>query len=70
MLLVNNTASVIEDTGIVTQYTYTGSTAILPTFTNVTNMMYNIQSSCVVTVPSNFGKTESDCNFVGTFTVV
>ena len=37
---------------------------------NVTNMMYNIQSSCVVTVPSNFGKTESDCNFVGTFTIV
>lgn len=29
ILLVNN----IEDTGIVTQYTYTGSTAILPTFT-------------------------------------
>ena len=37
---------------------------------NVTNMMYNVQSSCVVTVPSNFGKTESDCNFVGTFTIV
>lgn len=37
---------------------------------NVTNMMYNVQSSCVVTVPSNFGKTESDCNFAGTFTVV
>lgn len=37
---------------------------------NVTNMMYNVQSSCVVTVPSNFGKTESDCNFGGTFTVV
>ena len=37
---------------------------------NVTNMMYNVQSSCVVTVPSNFGKTESDCKFGGTFTVV
>lgn len=37
---------------------------------NVTNMMYNVQSSCVVTVPSNFGRTESDCNFAGTFTVV
>ena len=37
---------------------------------NATNMMYNVQSSCVVTVPSNFGKTESDCNFAGTFTVV
>ena len=37
---------------------------------NVTDMMHNVQSSCVVTVPSNFGKTESDCNFGGTFTVV
>ena len=37
---------------------------------NVTNMMYNVKSSCVVTVPSNFGKTESDCNFGGTFTIV
>lgn len=37
---------------------------------NVANMMYKVQSSCVVTVPSNFGKTESDCNFGGTFTIV
>ena len=37
---------------------------------NITNMMYNVQSSCVVTVSSNFGKTESDCNFSGTFTIV
>ena len=37
---------------------------------NVTNMMKSIQPSCVVTVPSNFGKTESDCNFTGTFTIV
>lgn len=37
---------------------------------NVTNMMKSIQPSCVVTVPSNFGKTESDCNFAGTFTIV
>lgn len=36
----------------------------------VTNMMNSIQSSCVITVPSNFGKTESDCNFTGKFTVV
>lgn len=37
---------------------------------NVSNMLANIQSSCVVTVPPNFGKTESDCNFAGTFTIV
>ena len=37
---------------------------------NVSNMMFSVKSSCVVTVPSNFGKTESDCNFAGTFTVV
>ena len=37
---------------------------------NVTNMMARVNPSCVVTVPSNFGKTESDCNFVGTFTVI
>lgn len=44
--------------------------AIIKSNCNVTNMMYNVQSSCVVTVPSNFGKTESDCNFNGTFTIV
>lgn len=33
ILLVNNANNVIEDTGIVTQYTYTGSTSVLPTFT-------------------------------------
>lgn len=33
ILLVNNTTNVIENIGIVTQYTYTGSTSILPTFT-------------------------------------
>lgn len=48
MLLANN-VNIIEDTGIVTQYTYTGSTSVLPTF---------------------FGKTESECGFTGTFTVV
>ena len=41
ILLVNNTNSPIEDTGIVTQYTYTGSTSILPTFTP-TNYAYTI----------------------------
>lgn len=44
--------------------------AIIKSNCNVTNMMYNVQSSCVITVPSNFGKTESDCNFNGTFTIV
>ena len=37
---------------------------------NASNMLGGIQSSCVVTVPSNFGKTESDCGFSGTFTIV
>ena len=34
------------------------------------NMLANIQPSCTVTVPSNFGKTESECSFTGTFTIV
>lgn len=37
---------------------------------NVTNMLADVQSSCVITVPSNFGKTEADCGFNGTFTVI
>ena len=37
---------------------------------NVTNMMTKVNPSCAVTVSSNFGKTESDCNFAGTFTIV
>lgn len=43
---------------------------IIKSYWIITNMLANIQSSCVITVPSNFGKTEADCGFTGTFTVV
>lgn len=37
---------------------------------NVSSMLANIQPSCVITVPSNFGKTEADCGFTGTFNII
>lgn len=43
---------------------------VIKSYGIITNMLANIQSSCVITVPSNFGKTEADCGFTGTFTVV
>lgn len=36
---------------------------------NTSNMLAGVLESCIITVPSNFGKTESDCGFTGTFTV-
>ena len=46
------------------------NSSVIKSNCNVTNMMARVNPSCVVTVPSNFGKTESDCSFDGTFTIV
>ena len=53
MLLANN-VNIIEDTGIVTQYTYTGSTSVLPTFTP-TDYNYTISD----TINSNGSTTRT-----------